>query len=178
MEIFVISIALAMDSVAVSISSGNKYKKMLFLKSTIMALIFGIFQGLMPLIGYFLGINFTKYFINYAHYISFLILLILGIFMLKEAYLNKDEELKDLKIKTLFFLAIATSIDALAVGVAFSLGENINIFKNVFIITVVTFVLSLIAVYIGKTVGIFLKDKAEYLGGIILIILAFKMLLF
>ena len=177
MELILIAIALAMDSVAVSIASGSKYKNIDFLTTIKIALYFGVFQGLMPLIGYFTGSFFSSFVDSFDHFLAFGILVFLGYKMIREAMDNEfEDELDNLKEKTLLFLAIATSIDALAIGITFSFQE-IDIYYAVFLITIITFVLCIIAVYIGKYLGGFLEDKAEYLGGIILIILGFKVLL-
>ncbi|MGB6327767.1 MAG: manganese efflux pump MntP family protein [Halarcobacter sp.] len=177
MELILIAIALAMDSVAVSIASGSKYKSINFLTSIKVALFFGIFQGLMPLIGYFTGTYFASFVDEYDHYIAFIILIYLGLNMIKEAREDDFEgEIKNFKNKTLFILAIATSIDALAVGITFSF-NNTNIWYAISLITLITFVLCVIAIYIGKSLGGFLESKAEYLGGFILVILGFKILL-
>lgn len=177
MELILIAIALAMDSVAVSIASGSKYRTISFPTVIKIALFFGIFQGLMPLIGYYAGGLFASFVDSIDHYIAFVILCYLGYRMIQEAREDEfEDEVEDLKNKTLLFLAVATSIDALAIGVTFSFQE-IDILYAVSLITIITFVLCVIAVYIGKYMGGFLEDKAEYLGGIILIILGFKILI-
>ena len=177
MELILIAIALAMDSVAVSIASGAKYKNVNFVNILKISLFFGLFQGLMPLFGYFLGSVFATFVGEYDHYIAFAILFFLGFNMIKEAREdNFEEEVKDLKNKTLFILAIATSIDALAIGITFSF-QDINIFYAAFVITLITFILCIIAVFIGKKLGGFLGSKAEYLGGFILIALGIKILI-
>lgn len=177
MEIMLIAIALAMDSVAVSIASGSKYKNIQWIQSFKIALFFGIFQGLMPLVGYVVGNVFADFVNDVDHFIAFAILVYLGIRMIQEARMGDfEEEVQDLKTKTLLFLAVATSIDALAVGVTFSFSP-VNIVYAVSMITLITFVLCVIAVYIGKFLGGYLEDKAEYLGGLILIALGFKILI-
>lgn len=177
MELILIAIALAMDSVAVSIATGSKYKKINILTILKISLFFGIFQGLMPLIGYYAGGLFSSFIDSIDHFIAFGILVFLGYKMIKEAMENDfEDEISNLKNKTLLILAIATSIDALAIGITFSFQE-VDIFYAIFLITSITFVLCLIAIYIGKYLGGYLEDKAEYLGGIILIILGFKILL-
>ena len=177
MELVLIAIALAMDSVAVSIASGSKYKNINIFDVLKIALFMAVFQGLMPLIGYFMGNIFASFVDSIDHYIAFVILVYLGYRMIQEAREGDfEDEVKDLKNKTLLILAIATSIDALAIGITFSFSD-IDIFYAVTLITAITFVLCVIAVYIGKFLGGFLEDKAEYLGGIILIILGFKILL-
>lgn len=177
MELILIAIALAMDSVAVSIASGSKYKNINFATTIKIALFFGIFQGLMPLFGYFAGNLFASFVDSFDHYIAFIILVYLGYRMIQEAREdNFEEEVTDLKNKTLLFLAVATSIDALAVGITFSFSD-VNILYAVSLITCITFVLCVVAVYIGRSLGGYLEDKAEYLGGIILIGLGFKILI-
>ncbi len=176
MELILIAIALAMDSVAVSIATGAKFKTISFSDTIKVALFFGIFQGLMPVIGYFLGSTFAEYVDSFDHYIAFVILVYLGYRMIKEGMQDEiEEEVENLKNKTLFILAIATSIDALAVGITFSF-QSIDILYAVTLITLITFFLCVIAVYIGKALGGFLESKAEYLGGGILILLAVKIL--
>jgi putative Mn2+ efflux pump MntP len=176
LELVFIAIALAMDSVAVSIASGSKYKNINIFDVIKIALFMAVFQGFMPLLGYFMGNLFASFVDSIDHYIAFIILVYLGYRMIQEARTGDfEEEVKDLKNKTLLILAIATSIDALAIGITFSFSD-VDIFYAVMLIAVITFVLCVIAVYIGKFLGGFLEDKAEYLGGIILIILGFKIL--
>ena len=174
--LLLIAVALAMDSVAVSIASGSKYKTITFSTTFLIAFIFGFFQGLMPLIGYLGGSIFNEYVREYDHWIAFILLVFLGGKMFYEAYKNEfEEEVQDLAVKTLLLLAVATSIDALAVGVTFSFME-IDILQAVLIIGAVTMLLCVGAVYIGKALGSLLEDKAEMLGGAILIFLGCKIL--
>ena len=174
--IFILAVALAMDSVAVSIAMGSKYTKLRLPKILFIAAVFGIFQGLMPLAGYFIGISFANYVQVYDHWIAFVLLVALGGKMLYEAYQDGfDEEVTDLSTKTLITLAVATSIDAMAVGVSFAFLQT-DIYTASVIIAVVTFILCLVAVYIGKKLGTFLESKAEILGGVILIGLGCKIL--
>ena len=175
--ILILAVALAMDSVAVSIAMGSKHQKLLLPKILFIAMVFGFFQGIMPLAGYFIGISFSSYVQAYDHWIAFILLVGLGGKMLYEAYKNEfDEEVTDLSNKTLVTLAIATSIDAMAVGVTFAFLQT-DIYTASGIIAVVTFILCLGAVYIGKKLGSILESKAEMLGGIILIGLGCKILL-
>ncbi len=175
--LLILAIALAMDSVAVSIAFGAKFKKLQFPKSLLIAGVFGFFQGGMPLLGYLVGISFASYVQEYAHWIAFVLLAGLGCKMLYEAYKDEfDDEVTDLSYRTITILGIATSIDAMAVGTTFAFLKT-DIYTAAGIIALVTFVLSLIAVYIGKKLGSLLESKAEMLGGVILIGLGFKILL-
>jgi len=175
--LLLLAVALAMDSVAVSIAIGAKYKKLLFSKTVTIAAVFGFFQGAMPLIGYLIGMSCAEYVHSYSHWIAFVLLTGLGGKMVYEAYKNEfDEEVTDLSNKALLSLAIATSIDAMAVGVTFAFLQT-DIFFASGIIAFVTFTLCLVAVYIGKKLGSLLESKAEFMGGIILIALGIKMVL-
>ncbi|WP_309498606.1 manganese efflux pump MntP family protein [Sulfurovum sp.] len=175
--LLILAVALAMDSVAVSIAIGSKYKKLHLPRIVFIASIFGFFQGIMPLAGYLIGISFAQYVQAYDHWIAFVLLVGLGVKMLYEAYKNEfDEEVTDLSNKTLITLAIATSIDAMAIGVTFVFLQTDIMIASV-IIGLVTFVLCLAAVYVGKKLGSFLESKAEILGGLMLIGLGLKILL-
>ncbi|MDD2782451.1 manganese efflux pump MntP family protein, partial [Sulfuricurvum sp.] len=141
------------------------------------AAVFGFFQGAMPIAGYFIGISFAEYVQAYDHWIAFVLLVGLGGKMLYEAYQNEfDDEVTDLSTKTLITLAIATSIDAMAIGVTFAFLQT-DIYTAAGVIALVTFVLCIVAVYVGKKLGSLLESKAEMLGGVILIGLGFKILL-
>lgn len=174
--LLILAIALAMDSVAVSIAIGSKYKDLLVSKALFAAAVFGFFQGAMPIAGYFIGISFAEYVQAYDHWIAFILLVGLGGKMLYEAYKNEfDDEVTDLSTKTLITLAIATSIDAMAIGVTFAFLQT-DIYTAASVIALVTFVLCVVAVYIGKKLGSLLESKAEMLGGVILIGLGCKIL--
>jgi putative Mn2+ efflux pump MntP len=175
--LLILAIALAMDSVAVSIAIGSKYKDLLLSKAIFAAAVFGFFQGAMPIAGYFIGISFAEYVQSFDHWIAFVLLVGLGAKMLYEAYQNEfDDEVTDLSNKTLITLAIATSIDAMAIGVTFAFLQT-DIYTAASVIALVTFVLCIVAVYIGKKLGSLLESKAEMLGGVILIALGTKILL-
>lgn len=175
--LLILAVALAMDSVAVSIAIGSKYKDIYLSKALFTAAIFGFFQGAMPLAGYVIGISFAEYVQSFAHWIAFGLLVGLGVQMLREAQKNEfDEEVTDLSHKTLITLAIATSIDAMAIGVSFAFLQT-DIYTAAGVIALVTFVLCVAAVYIGKKLGSILESKAEMLGGLILIGLGTKILL-
>ncbi len=176
-EIVVIGIGLAMDAFAVSVCKGLSMKKLDWKKIMIIALYFGIFQALMPIIGYFLGSTFSGLVERLDHWIAFLLLALIGGNMIKESTDDEIEKRNDrVDFKTMILLAIATSIDALAVGVTFAFFE-INILLSVTIIGVITFVLSLIGVLVGNKFGDKLQNRAELTGGIILIIIGLKILL-
>lgn len=175
--LLILAVALAMDSVAVSIAIGSKYKELLLSKALFAAAVFGFFQGAMPIAGYFIGISFAEYVQSFDHWIAFVLLVGLGGKMLYEAYQNEfDDEVTDLSNKTLITLGIATSIDAMAIGVTFAFLQT-DIYTAASVIALVTFVLCVIAVYVGKKLGSLLESKAEMLGGIILIGLGCKILI-
>ena len=175
--LFVIALGLSMDAFAVSICKGLAMKKITLKKAAIVGLWFGGFQALMPLIGYILGNQFERYITAIDHWIAFILLGLIGISMIKEA-LGKEEECQDdsLTFKTMLVLALATSIDALAVGITFAF-LKVNIFSAILFIGIITFVLSMIGVKVGNVFGIRYKSKAELAGGIILILMGTKILL-
>lgn len=176
-EIIVISISLAMDAFAVAISKGLTLKKMSWSKGLITGVYFGVFQAIMPLIGYFIGSTFASYVDKFAHWIAFGILLIIGINMIKESFSNEEVD-GDFSVKAMLILAVATSIDALTVGVSFSMQKpNISIFYIILIIGLITFVISTLGVLIGNLFGSKFKKPAEIAGGIILILIAIKVVL-
>lgn len=189
-ELLVLAAGLSMDAFAVAICKGLAMNRITFKKAAICGLWFGGFQGAMPLVGYFLGVSFTSYIVSIDHWIAFGLLAAIGGNMIKEAVSRKepDEEESDasLGIKTMLLLAIATSIDALAVGVTFacipvSLTSSLNEIQNTFmgagIIAVTTFCLSCVGVKVGNIFGIKYKSRAELAGGIVLIALGLKILL-
>ena len=176
-SLFVIAVGLSMDAFAVSICKGLAMKKIDLKKAGIVGLWFGGFQALMPLIGYLLGSQFEQYITAIDHWIAFVLLGLIGGSMIKES-LSKEEECANdsLDCKTMFLLAVATSIDALAVGVTFAFLQ-VDIVPAVTFIGITTFVLSAIGVKIGNVFGIKYKSKAELAGGIILIVMGIKILL-
>lgn len=175
-EIILIGISLAMDAFAVSVCKGLSMKKMDWKKAGIIGLYFGGFQGLMPLIGYFLGIGFEDKIKSIDHWIAFFLLTFIGGNMVKEAFGKKEEADDKIDFKTMIVLAIATSIDALAIGVTFAF-LNVNIWLSIIIIGIVTFVISTIGVKIGNVFGDKYEARAEITGGVILILLGVKILL-
>lgn len=178
-EIILIAVSLAMDAFAVSICKGLSMKKMDWKKAIIIGLYFGLFQGGMPLIGYLLGVGFEESIKFIDHWIAFGLLAFIGGNMIKEALSKKeeDDEVDDkVDFKTMVVLAVATSIDALAVGVTFAFLE-VNIILAVSLIAIITFVLSCIGVKLGNVFGDKYEKKAELAGGIVLILIGLKILL-
>ena len=177
-EIFFIGIGLAMDAFAVSICKGLSMRKLDISKMIIIGAYFGIFQALMPLIGYLLGTSFEALVTQIDHWIAFILLAIIGVNMIIEA-LGKDEESNhtdSVDFKEMIILAIATSIDALAVGITFAF-LKVDIIKSILIIGITTFIISMIGVIIGNNFGNKYEKKAELAGGIILIFIGLKILL-
>lgn len=175
--LFILAVGLSMDAFAVSICKGLAIKKITLKEVTVVGLWFGGFQALMPAIGYLLGSTFKDKITAIDHWIAFILLGLIGANMIKESLSKEDESSSSsIKAKEMFVLAIATSIDALAVGITFSF-LNVNILFAVLFIGVTTFVLSAIGVKIGNIFGTKYKSKAELAGGIILIALGFKILI-
>ena len=166
-----------MDAFAVSVCKGLAMPKCTFKKAAIVGLWFGGFQALMPAIGYVLGAQFQEAIASIDHWIAFVLLALIGGNMIHEA-LDNDEEEADasLNVKTMFLLAVATSIDALAIGITFAF-LKVNIIPAVCFIGLVTFIISFAGVKIGNVFGARYKNKAEIVGGIILILLGLKILL-
>ena len=177
-ELFILAIGLSMDAFAVSICKGLATEKLKIKHTIIAGLWFGGFQALMPLIGYFLGTTFEKYVTAIDHWIAFVLLGAIGGNMIKEAFSGEENEADgSFGIKTMLIMAIATSIDALAIGITFALLPDVNIIAAVSFIGIITFVLSAIGVKLGNVFGAKYKSKAELTGGIILIILGLKILI-
>lgn len=176
-ELFILAVGLSMDAFAVSICKGLSLKKITFKKCCIVGLYFGIFQATMPLIGYFLGVRFREYITELDHWIAFVLLGIIGVNMIRESRRTSCEVSDDsLNFKSMLVLAVATSIDALAVGITFAF-LNVQIIPAVSFIGVVTFICSFIGVKIGNLFGCKFKSKAELAGGVILICMGAKILL-
>ena len=176
-EITVIGIGLAMDAFAVSVCKGLSMKKVDWKKTIIIALYFGIFQALMPVLGYFLGSTFSSFVEKVDHWIAFILLAIIGGNMIKESTDDEEEKRNDnVDVKTMLLLAVATSIDALAVGVTFAFFK-VNLLLSISIIGIITFALSVLGVIIGNKFGDKFQNRAELAGGIILIIIGLKILL-
>ena len=176
-EIIVIGIGLSMDAFAVSICKGLSMKKIDWLKAIIIALYFGVFQAVMPVLGYFCGSTFTSLVKKIDHWIAFILLSAIGGNMIKESTDAEEEKKNDnVDFKTMTLLAIATSIDALAVGVTFAF-FNVNLLLSVLIIGIITFVVSVLGVIVGNKFGDKFQSKAEFAGGIVLVIIGLKILL-
>lgn len=178
-ELILIAIGLAMDAFAVSVCKGLATQKLRPKHFIICGAWFGGFQTLMPIAGYFLGSAFDRYITSIDHWIAFILLSVIGISMIREA-LNEDNDNENdsFAIKTMFLLALATSIDALAVGITFAFMID-NISYLVFAVSaigVITFILSSLGLKIGNVFGLKYKSKAELAGGVILILIGIKLL--
>lgn len=175
--LFILAVGLSMDAFAVAICKGLSIEKLKFKHAVWVGLWFGAFQALMPLAGYFLGAQFSDRITAVDHWIAFALLAVIGGNMIKEAFSSEGENSDAcLSAKAMFPLAVATSVDALAVGVTLAF-LNVNIAAAVSFIGIVTFVISSVGVKIGNVFGAKYKSKAEIAGGIILILLAVKILI-
>lgn len=176
-EIVLIGIGLGMDAFSVSICKGLAMKDMSWKKAIVVGLYFGTFQALMPILGFCIGIKFQKIIEGIGNWIAFAILSIIGINMIRETNKAEVETINDsINIKTMLILALATSIDALAVGATFAILKY-NIINATITIGIITFIMSLFGVKIGNVLGERLKDSAEKLGGAILISIGVKLLI-
>ena len=177
-EILLIGIGLSMDAFSVSICKGLTTKKFSWKMALTCGLWFGFFQALMPVIGYFLGAQFEQYITSVDHWIAFGLLFLIGANMIREAVWGHDDQENNgaLDFKTMLLLAIATSIDALAVGVSFACIQ-VKIWSSVLIIGLTTFLFSVMGVKIGNVFGSKFEKSAGIVGGIILILIGLKILL-
>ena len=176
LELIILSVALAMDAFAVSICKGLSLKKIEINHMLLAGIWFGGFQALMPVLGYFCGSKFADKVDKFDHWIAFLILALIGASMIKESRDDEEEANSNMDVKTMFFLAVATSIDALTVGITFAF-LDVNIVLAVVMIGVITFVISSAGVKIGSIFGDKYKSKAEIVGGVVLIMIGVKTLL-
>lgn len=181
-ELLLLAVGLSMDAFAVSICKGLSMKKATVKAQMTCGIWFGGFQGLMPLIGFFLGTLFAEAIEAIDHWVAFGLLGIIGFNMLKEAFSGEEDcgccgEEADMSAKTMFVMAVATSIDALAVGISLAMAGNVNIWMAVSLIGVTTCCLSALGVKIGNLFGSRFEKKAQAAGGIILIVLGIKILL-
>lgn len=179
-ELIALAIGLSMDAFAVSICKGLSSKKTTLKQMATCGIWFGGFQALMPLIGFFVGAIFASAIEKIDHWIAFGLLVIIGANMLKEAF-SKEQDSNDkngdFSFKTMLTMAVATSIDALAVGVSLSMAGNVNIWIAIALIGTITFLFSFIGVKIGGVFGDKFEKKAQILGGVILILIGVKILL-
>ncbi len=177
-ELLIIAVGVSMDAFAVSICKGLSVRNLRPKHAGMTALWFGGFQALMPLIGFNLGVSFAALVSSVDHWIAFILLGIIGGNMLKESF-QKDDDVNvspDFSFRTMFAMAVATSIDALAIGVSFAF-LNVNIWKAILFIGLTTGLFSAVGVYIGNMFGSRYKSKAEFAGGFILIVMGFKILI-
>ena len=177
-ELLIIALGFSMDAFAVSICKGLSTPKAKLRHMLIVGAWFGGFQALMPLIGYLVGTTFASYIEAFDHWVAFILLGFIGFNMIREALSGEAEETNDcFGAKTMFVMAIATSIDALAGGVAFAMIPDINIWLTVVAIGIVTFLMSAVGVKVGNLFGARFKSRAELAGGIILVLMGIKFLL-
>ena len=175
-ELFIIAVGLSMDAFAVAIAKGLSVQRVTPRHSLCVGGWFGGFQALMPLLGFYLGVTFSKFVESVDHWIAFILLGIIGFNMIREAAsCEKVVPDPDFSARTMFLMAVATSIDALAVGVSFAV-LSVEIWSAIAIIGVTTFVLSIIGLKIGNIFGCRYKSKAEFLGGLVLLLLGVKIL--
>ncbi len=177
-ELFILAVGLSMDAFAVAICKGLSLRQMSWKKACIVGLYFGGFQAGMPLIGYFLGVQFRNYITAFDHWIAFILLAVIGGNMIREALSGEEEGggSESVGFKEMSVLALATSIDALAVGVTLAFLQ-VDIVPAISFIGVITFLLSMAGVKIGNLFGSRWKAKAEIAGGVILILIGLKILL-
>ena len=177
-EVLLIAVSLALDAFAVSVSSGISVPGFGWKQAVRMGLYFGFFQFAMPLIGWFLGTSVSGYIEALDHWVAFALLAILGINMLREARSGDTEEASaSLGFRVMFAMAVATSIDALAVGVSMAFMKNVNIFSSALVIGVVAFGLSVVGGLAGRRLGCLFQKRAELVGGLVLIGIGLKILL-
>lgn len=176
-ELFVIAAGLSMDAFAVSVCKGLSVGKLKIKHALICGVWFGLFQALMPAIGYLLGTQFEEYITSYDHWIAFVLLLLIGGNMVRESFSSDSDEVgSSFGFKAMLPLAVATSIDALAMGVAFA-SLDAPIIPAVSFIGCVTFTLSAVGVKIGNVFGMKYKAPAEFVGGVVLVLMGIKILL-
>ena len=178
-ELFILAVGLSMDAFAVSVCKGLAMKKAPAKAMVLCGAWFGGFQALMPLIGFFLGTLFIDAISAIDHWIAFALLALIGVNMLREALGKDDGEQTDadLSVRTMLLMAVATSIDALAVGISLAMAGVGNIYLAVLLIGATTFALSAVGVKVGSVFGSKYEKKAEIVGGVILILLGVKILL-
>lgn len=176
-ELFILAVGLSMDAFAVSVCKGLAMKKCSLKNAMLCGVWFGGFQALMPFIGYLLGYRFRHYITAIDHWIAFVLLLVIGANMIREAFGKEEEANADMDVKTMLMMAVATSIDALAVGITFAFLPDTNILAAVLFIGCVTFAISTVGAKIGHAFGAKYRSGAECAGGVVLILLGVKILL-
>ena len=178
-ELLLIAVGLSMDAFAVAVCKGLSVRKAEVKHGLLVGAYFGGFQALMPAIGYLLGSAFEQYIVAIDHWVAFVLLAFIGGNMLKEGFSREEEKEENTSFgfRAMLPLAVATSIDALAVGITFALLPEVNIFSAVGLIGVTTFCLSALGLKVGNIFGLKYKSKAEVAGGIILILMGLKILL-
>lgn len=175
-ELLLLSVGLAMDAFAVSVGKGMTLKRVQPRHALTAGVWFGGFQGLMPLIGYYVGRSFAEYVVSVDHWIAFGLLVLIGLNMIRETIWGDDEQQNsDFGVRTMLIMAIATSIDALAVGVSMAF-LDVNIWISAAVICIVTLIISAAGVYLGTMFGARLGSKAGIVGGLILIAIGVKIL--
>ncbi len=179
LSIIILAIGLAMDSFAVSVSQGLLMNRFRIKRAFLIALLFGAFQAIMPVVGWILGLRIAGILQYFDHWIAFAILFLIGIKMIWESSAlcnKKTKQAESASVRTLLAFAIATSIDAFAIGLSFSI-IGITIITPVIIIGIMTFLFSYLGVFIGSKIGHISENKIEALGGIIIIAVAIRILL-
>ena len=178
LELFLLAVGLSMDAFSVSVCKGLSTHKLNWKHYLLIGVWFGGFHALMPFLGYLLGSTFEHYITAFDHWVAFVLLLLIGGNMIKEGLSKETETVNSsFSFRTMLLLAIATSIDALAVGITFALLPDVNIAAAVSFIGVTTFLISAIGLKVGNVFGLKYKNKAEIAGGIILILIGLKILL-
>ena len=176
-ELLLLAVGLAMDAFAVAVCKGLSLRELKLRQALLVGAWFGVFQGLMPVLGWLLGSAFSDLVQSVDHWIAFILLAIIGGNMIREAVKGDEEDVDpSLSVGVMFLLAVATSIDALAVGITFAF-LNVNILLAVVLIGVITFAISAVGVKVGNLFGARYKSKAELLGGCVLILIGLKILL-
>ena len=177
LEIFILAVGLAMDAFAVAVCKGLSLRRLKLGQALLVGLWFGLFQALMPALGYLLGAAFSGLIQSIDHWVAFVLLLLIGGNMIREGLQGDEEEVDpSLSFGVMFLLAVATSIDALAVGITFAF-LRVNLLLAVSLIGVITFAISAVGVKVGNVFGVRYKSKAELLGGTVLILIGGKILL-
>ena len=179
-ELLILAFGVSMDAFAVSVCKGLCMKRSALKTSLVCGAWFGGFQALMPLAGFFLGSLFADAIVSFDHWVAFILLGLIGFNMLREAFSGEEEcdcTQADFSVKTMFVMAVATSIDALAVGISLAMTGNTNIFLAIALIGVITFLMSFAGVKIGNIFGSRFEKRAQIAGGVILILLGAKILL-